>query len=70
MGENQACETFCSEKKDKVTDTTRKIDRVGLTSSYINLTMKLLIKSYINPNNRAKMKFYNFGEAVSHFYFR
>ena len=56
--------------KDKIIDITRK-DHAGLTSpSYINLTMKLLIKLQNSPKNRAKMKLYTFWETVSHFCFR
>ena len=40
------------------------------SSSYINLTMKLLIKSKNSPKNRAKMKFCIFREAVSQFCFK
>ena len=41
-------------------------NQVGCTSSsYINLTRKLLIKSKNSPKNRAKRKFYIFWEAVS-----
>ena len=43
-------------------------NQIGPTSSsYINLTMKLLIKSKNTPKNRAKMKFW---EAISQFCFR
>ena len=45
--------------------------QVGPTLSlYLNLTMKLLIKSKNSPKNKAKMKFYIFWEVVSQFCFR
>ena len=46
-------------------------NQVGPTSSlYINLTLKLLIKSKNSPKNRAEMKLYIFWEELSQFCFR
>ena len=42
----------------------------SIHNQYINLTMKLLIKSQNSPKNRAKIKFYIFWEAASQFCFR
>ena len=41
-----------------------------ILSSYINLSMKLLIKLWSSPKNMAKMKFYIFGKVASQFCFR
>ena len=47
-------------------------NQIMITSAlYVNLTMKLLIKSYhLLAQKHDKSEILHFGEAVSHFYFR